>query len=78
MARNILYIAVIGFVFVLSVISVIMQVIYYKVTKGKRIFLMAPLHHHFQEKGFSETKIAYAYFAITMILGVLCILGTIG
>ena len=75
---NALYIAVIGFVFVLSVISVILQVIYYKVTKGKRIFLMAPIHHHFQEKGYSESKIAYAYFTITMLLGILCILRVIG
>ncbi len=70
---NILYIAVLGLVFVFSVISVVMQVIYYKVTNGKRIFLMSPLHHHFQEKGYSESKIAYAYFAITLMVGLLCI-----
>ncbi len=70
---NGLYLAVIGITFVLSVISVILQVIYYKVTKGKRIFLMSPIHHHFQQKGYSESKIAYAYSAITFLLGVLCI-----
>ena len=70
---NALYIVVVGICFVVSVISVIMQVIYYKATGGKRIFLMAPLHHHFQEKGYSETKISYAYFAITAALGALCI-----
>ncbi len=71
---NTLYIAVIGACFVFSVISVLIQVIYYKVTGGKRVFLMAPVHHHFQEKGYSESKISYAYFAITLFLGCLCLL----
>ena len=65
---NALVVPVAGFMFVLSSISVIMQVIYYKKT-GKRIFLMAPIHHHFQEKGHSEGKIAYAYAAVTAVLG---------
>lgn len=71
---NALYIAVIGVTFVASVISVALQVIYYKATGGKRIFLMAPIHHHFQEKGFSESKIAYAYFLVTLLAGTACIL----
>ncbi len=69
---NLLYIAVIGFVFVLSSITVILQVIYYKKT-GRRVFLMAPVHHHFQEKGYSEGKISYCYGLITMLLGALCL-----
>ncbi|MBE7068530.1 MAG: phospho-N-acetylmuramoyl-pentapeptide-transferase [Clostridiales bacterium] len=72
---NALYVAIIGVMFVLSVISVLLQVIYYKVTGGKRIFLMAPIHHHFQKKGYSEGKIAYAYAIITAVLGVICICG---
>lgn len=71
---NILYIPVIGLMFVFSVISVVMQVIYYKATGGKRIFLMAPLHHHFQKKGYSESKIAYAYFIVTLVLGTISVL----
>ncbi len=71
---NAFYIAIVGICFVSSVLSVVIQVIYYKVTKGKRIFLMAPLHHHFQKKGFSETKIAYAYFVVTLCMGCLYIL----
>lgn len=71
---NTLYIAVVGITFVFSVISVTVQVIYYKATGGKRVFLMAPIHHHFQEKGYSESKIAYAYSAITLIVGVVCLL----
>ncbi len=70
---NLLYIAVIGAVFVLSSITVILQVIYYKKT-GKRVFLMAPVHHHFQEKGYSESKIAYCYALVTTLLGALCLL----
>lgn len=68
------YIPVIGGMFVLSVISVLMQVIYYKATGGKRIFRMAPVHHHFQQAGHSESKIAYAYAAVTAVLGALCLL----
>ncbi len=71
---NLLYIAVLGICFALSVISVIMQVIYYKVTHGKRILLMAPIHHHFQKKGYSESRIAYLYFCITLMLGIFCII----
>lgn len=69
---NLLYIAIIGIMFVLSSISVILQVIYYKKTK-RRIFLMAPLHHHFQMKGYSESKITFVYSAITAAMGLLCL-----
>lgn len=70
LSGNALYVLSVGLCFVLSVISVIIQVIYYKATGGKRVFLMAPLHHHFQQKGFSETQISYAYFLVTLLLGV--------
>lgn len=65
---NALIIPIAGIMFVLSSISVIIQVIYYKKT-GKRVFLMAPIHHHFQEKGYSEGKISYAYALVTAVLG---------
>lgn len=71
---NALYVAVIGAVFVFSVVSVIVQVIYFKATGGKRVFLMSPVHHHFQQKGYSESKIAYAYFCVTLVAGALCVL----
>lgn len=70
---NVLYIPVLGIMFVLSGISVIVQVIYYKRTK-RRIFLMAPIHHHFQMKGYSESKISYAYFAVTSLVGISCLI----
>lgn len=60
--------------FVLSSITVIIQVIYYKATGGKRVFLMAPVHHHFQEKGYSESKIAYSYSVVTALVGALCVI----
>lgn len=62
-----LLIPVLGLMFVLSAVSVIMQVVYFKATK-KRIFLMAPLHHHFEKKGSYETKIVTIYIVITLIL----------
>lgn len=70
---NALYIPLAGVTFVLSGVSVIVQVLNYKRTK-KRIFLMAPLHHHFQHKGYAESKIVFWYFAITLVVGLLCVL----
>lgn len=70
---NALYVPIVGIMFVVSVITVIAQVIYYKATKGKRIFLMAPVHHHFQQKGYSECKISFAYAAITALTGLIAV-----
>lgn len=72
-SSNALYIPIIGIMFVVSGMSVILQVIYYKKTR-KRLFLMAPIHHHFQMKGISESKISYYYCTITSLLGIICIL----
>ena len=58
--------------FVVSGLSVILQVLYYKRTK-KRIFLMAPFHHHLQHKGISECKISYIYMAVTLLIGLLAL-----
>lgn len=73
-SMNPLIILILGIMYVVSCISVIMQVIYFKLTKGKRIFLMAPLHHHFQYKGVKESKIVAVYTIITIIVGVICLL----
>ena len=70
---NSLFIPVLGITFVLSSISVIMQVLHYKRTK-KRIFLMTPLHHHFQLKGYTEAQISYCYSLVTLFFGVLLVL----
>lgn len=70
---NSFFIPIIGIMFVLSSISVIVQVVHYKRTK-KRIFLMAPLHHHFQLKGVTEGKICYLYSLVSALVGVFCLL----
>jgi phospho-N-acetylmuramoyl-pentapeptide-transferase len=62
-----------GGVFVVETISVILQVSYFKFTKkkfgaGKRLFLMAPLHHHFEQKGWKETQVVVRFWIITMML----------
>ncbi len=59
-----------GLVFFLETLSVILQVGYFKLTHGKRIFLMTPIHHHFEKKGWSEVKIVTVAMAITGILGI--------
>lgn len=71
---NVLYIAVLGCVFVWTTVSVIVQVAYFKLTGGKRIFLMSPFHHHLQQKGYSESKISYAYFTVTLLACTVAIL----
>lgn len=62
-----LFIPILGIMFVVSCVSVILQVVYFKLTKGKRIFLMAPYHHHLQKKGLSETRICVVYCAVTCV-----------
>ena len=70
MSKNPLFIATIGIMFVWSSISVIVQVIIFKLTK-KRVFLMAPFHHHLEMKGMSESRIGILYLSITLIGGAL-------
>ena len=72
-SSNSFFIPIIGIMFVLSSISVIVQVLYFKRTK-KRVFLMAPLHHHFQLKGYTETQITFSYTLITIAIGVISVL----
>ena len=69
---NVFYVPIFGIMFVVSGLSVILQVLYYKRTK-KRIFLMAPFHHHLQHKGISECKISYIYMAVTLLIGLLAL-----
>ena len=65
-----LYIPILGIMFVLSTLSVMIQVAYYKLTK-KRVFLMAPFHHHLEKKGMHESKIVVIYITITAIIGII-------
>ena len=71
--KTTLYLPILGIMFVLSTVSVILQVSYYKLTK-KRIFLMAPLHHHFEKKGIHEVRIAVCYTVVTLLVGVAVLL----
>ncbi|MCX7994596.1 MAG: phospho-N-acetylmuramoyl-pentapeptide-transferase [candidate division WOR-3 bacterium] len=57
----------VGGVFVIEVISVILQIIYFRHTKGKRLFLMAPLHHHYELKGLAEPKIVVRFWIVGII-----------
>lgn len=66
--RMSLFIPILGLMFVVSCASVIIQVVYFKLTKGKRVFLMAPYHHHLQKRGLSETRICVIYCAITVCI----------
>ena len=68
--RQELVFAIMGGLFVLEAVSVILQVISYRLT-GKRVFRMAPLHHHFEHKGWPETTVVVRFWIITIIL-VLC------
>lgn len=63
---------------IMSSVSVIMQRYYFKATHGKRIFLMSPVHHHFEKKGYSETQIVSMYAGITMILSLIAVLSIAG
>ena len=71
MCRIPVFIAVIGFIYMIEVISVIIQVGYFKATKGKRFFKMAPIHHHFELCGWSETRTVTVFGIVTVILGIL-------
>lgn len=69
-----LMVAIIGIMFVMSAVSDILQVGYYKKTH-KRIFKMAPLHHHFEQKGVHENRIVAVYIVVTLVCGLACIMG---
>ena len=70
-----LIIMVAGIIYLVEVASVILQVGYFKITHGKRIFKMAPIHHHFEKCGWSEVKIVGVFTLITAIACVLAYLG---
>jgi phospho-N-acetylmuramoyl-pentapeptide-transferase len=62
---------IVGGLFVIEALSVIIQVSYFKLTKGKRIFRMAPLHHHFELKGWHESKIIVRFWIISVTLALI-------
>ena len=66
-----IYLAIVALIPVIETLSVALQVIYFKITKGKRLFKMAPLHHHLELSGMKETKIVSVFWLITALLCVL-------
>lgn len=67
-----LFIAIVGLIYLIEVVSVMIQVTYFKMTGGKRFFKMAPIHHHFELCGWSETRVVAVFSIITAIL---CLVG---
>ncbi|MCI9417600.1 MAG: phospho-N-acetylmuramoyl-pentapeptide-transferase [Eubacterium sp.] len=63
-----LFIPIVGFIYMIEVISVMLQVSYFKATHGKRIFRMAPIHHHFELCGWSETRVVAVFSIVTALL----------
>lgn len=63
-----IFIIIVGMIYMIEVLSVIIQVAYFKKTKGKRFFKMAPIHHHFELCGWSETRVVAVFSIVTAIL----------
>ena len=70
-----LILVLVGIVYLCETLSVILQVTYFKLTHGKRIFKMTPIHHHFELCGWKEEKIVFVFTAITLVMCVLAYLG---
>ncbi len=69
-----LYLPIICLIYFMEVLSVIIQVLYFKATHGKRIFRMAPIHHHFELGGWTEAKVVAVFTTITIVLGAIAII----
>ena len=69
-----LFILLIGLIYLVEVLSVMIQVTYFKATHGKRIFKMAPIHHHFELCGWSETRIVAVFSVITAVMCLIALL----
>jgi phospho-N-acetylmuramoyl-pentapeptide-transferase len=66
-----------GIVYILEIVSVVLQVSYFKITKGKRLFKMSPLHHHFELCGWGEMKICVVASGVTILMGIVCVVLTL-
>ncbi len=72
MIRQEILLAVVGGIFVVEALSVIIQVASFKMT-GKRVFLMAPIHHHFEKKGWPEQQIVVRFWIVSVILALVAL-----
>ena len=70
-----LILILVGIVYIVETLSVMMQVAYFKLTHGKRIFRMTPIHHHFEMGGWSEVKIFFVFTGVTVVMCILAWLG---
>lgn len=73
-----LILILVGIIYIAETMSDIIQVAYFKATHGKRIFRMAPLHHHFEMGGWSEAKLVFVFGGITLVCCVLAYFGVVG
>jgi phospho-N-acetylmuramoyl-pentapeptide-transferase len=71
MLGQVLLLPIIGFVFAAEALSVILQVVFFKLTRGKRLFRMAPLHHHFELMGWSETHVTQRFWLVSILASML-------
>lgn len=74
MTRTPLFLILVAFIYLTEVLSVILQVGYFKLTHGKRIFKMAPIHHHFELCGWSETRVVAVFTIITILFGTIALI----
>lgn len=70
-----LYVIIVAVIYLIENISVMLQVSYFKITKGKRLFKMAPIHHHFEKSGWSETKVVTVFTIVSIFAAVIGYLG---
>ncbi|MDF2587452.1 MAG: mraY [Anaerocolumna sp.] len=75
MLRMPLFILIVGLIYLFEVLSVMLQVSYFKLTGGKRIFKMAPIHHHFELCGWPETRVVAVFSIITAVLCLVALMG---
>lgn len=64
----------IGIIYIVEILSVVLQVTYFKISHGKRIFKMAPIHHHFEMCGWNENKICFVFSGVTLFTGIIGVL----
>ena len=75
MLDNPLLVIVFGLVYIIETASVILQVGYFKLTHGKRLFKMAPIHHHFEKCGWGENRIVFTFSGITLLFAIFAMWG---
>ena len=73
-----LILILVGFVYIVETMSVILQVGYFKLTHGKRLFKMSPIHHHFEMSGWKEEKVVIVFALVSLVMCVLAWLGISG